>query len=103
MKDECDALLERRCHAANGAPVEGREGFELFAILDVKYGRRGGLSGGRGILLPLLDQRPPYHGPVRREDTRVSQSCMEESAQHAIWLTSWHIGERGRPVVRDSV
>ena len=28
---------------------------------------------------------------------------MEESAQHAIWLTSWHIGERGRPVVRDTV
>ena len=59
--DECDTLLGRRCHAAYGAPIEGREGFELFAILDVKYGQRGRLSGGCGIFLPLLDQRPPQH------------------------------------------
>ena len=101
--DECDTLLKRRYHAAYGAPVEDREGFELVAVLDVKYGQRGRPSSGCGIFLSLLDQRPPLHAPIGREDTRVGQSCVEEGPQHAIWLPRWHVGELGRPVVCDTV
>ena len=101
--DECDTLLERRCHAAYGAPMEGGEGFELFAILDVEYGQRGRLGGGCGIFLPLLDQRPPLHGPVGRKDTRVGQCCVEEGSQHAVWLFLQRHGKLCRPIVRDAM
>ena len=100
---ECDALLERSDHATDGAPVEGREGFELLMVLDVKYGHRGRLSGCCGTILPLLDQGPPLHGPVGEEDARVGQCRVEEGTQHAVWLSNWHFGERCRPVIRDSM
>ena len=100
---ECDALLERRDHAAYGAPVKGGEGFELLVVLDVEYRQRGRLDSCCGTILPLLDQGPPLHGPVGGEDTRVGQGCVEESPQHAVWLSLQHRGEHGRPVVRDAV
>ena len=103
MIEECHALLDGRYHSADGAPIEGGEGLELVTILNVEPGRRGGLSGGRGILLRLFDQRSPRHNPVRRGDAGVGKGCVEEGPQHAVWLANWHFGERGRPVIRDSM
>ena len=100
---ECDTPLEGRDHAAYGTPVKGREGFELLTVLDVKYGHRGRLSSGCGTILPLLDQGPPLHGPIGREDTRVGQGCVEEGPQHAIWLFLQRCRDHRRPVVRDTM
>ena len=80
---ECDALLERRDHAAYDTPVKGGERFELLVVLDVEYGRWRRLVAPHSRLvcgspLPLLDEGPPLHGPVGRKDARVSKRRMEE-------------------------
>ena len=105
---ECDALLERRDHAAYGTPVKGRERFEWLVVLDVEYGHWWRLATPHSCLmcgspLPLLDKGPPLHGPVGGEDARVGQCRVEEGPQHAVWLSLQHSGEHGRPVVRDAV